>query len=1237
MARISFRQGIVRHGKSPGQPFFLQQNGQFVDLVVSPDLTLIAFADGNKDYLYTESVTAIKAWGPFAVPDNYWMYWDINRVTGIRTYGSTTLLPIYATTAPLAPIVGQMWFDVSTGNATSGKMYEYNGASWVQVLRVFAGIYSSSNQFLSPVDTVSIETNFTGTQIGATGNVTTNAGALAYDAAGKPIVNQDGKFFTTEDVFTAGVPTGASLKINNSLIRAQSTESIGSYQVVVFSNFNKIALASPFDFLDKVYGIVEEDVPINDIGNVVTEGVIFNELWDFVNSTATPPMVGSINDPIYVTSSGELTTDITFSIPGQVPVGAIVGLQSILFSPGIYGTGASGPVAVDHGSLTGLGDDDHPQYFNQVRGDARYYERTIADSIFAPIVHTHTKSDITDFTHTHVEADITDLDKYTQAQVDSLLDSKVSLDGSLFMTGALRLPSDPTNALEAATKQYVDAVAAGIDAKDSVAVATTFDITATGSPSAVYNPAGGTGGTGEFTNVDITNLDGVLNTDYNFNLTNRVLIKNQTDATQNGIYIISNFGGSPYTSATLERAADHDGTPQSEVSPGNYTFVSGGLTHAGSGWVVLAGTASGINDTIILNTDDMNWAEVSSSTSFTPGSNIDISSGNVISVIQASAGGTVDALTWNSQGITVTTGSPGIQEDEVLLYKTATSDWRNSYLSFIRNTDNTSNVTINTVNGDVDLLSSGAIDLRRDVNNFINLNGSGITTLTSQGATNITASGAISLSSTGNTTFTAGTSSILLNNTSDVTITSAAGVVVSTPSGQGTIKLVDGTFNTSLEVPAGLAASTLFRFPPNNGTVNQILETDGTGVTSWVDPPSGGGGSAYCLQDTDGDTFVAVGFGGSPICTDTGSNVIQIQAGDAQLFGDGYGGAINIISGRAYPGNGYSAGNISITVPDALNTGTNAGGNITLQSGAGYGDDSGGINLYGANATSTGSNGGNIIIKAGDGPDAYNSSGNVTITAGSFPGGGESSGYNTGDVHIQTQNPGAQRSSARTAGHIYLEPGVNYAGFEGQADGLTGSVRIQSNGTNGYEVPDLRFYDTNKLKYTALKAPLSISGNNLNITMPSAMGTAGQILALNTVSGPTFGVDYGELNFYDQPYDLAAQGFGTLSDGDVIMRFVAPRDMEILSSTLGSNVPHTGYAVTAPSGAAAVFDVSTIAVNDTVTPLGTITFADGIQRPTASAFSSTFVFARQVVVITCTTASGIADVGITVGARARAQ
>lgn len=43
----------------------------------------------------------------------------------------------------------------------------------------------------------------------------------------------------------------------------------------------------------------------------------------------------------------------------------------------------------DHGTLSGLADDDHPQYLTTDRGDARYYTKNQADSGFAAASHTH--------------------------------------------------------------------------------------------------------------------------------------------------------------------------------------------------------------------------------------------------------------------------------------------------------------------------------------------------------------------------------------------------------------------------------------------------------------------------------------------------------------------------------------------------------------------------------------------------------------------------------------------------------------------------------------------------------------------------------------------------------------------------------------------------------------------------------------------------------------------------------
>jgi len=1179
MARLTFRQGIIRHGRSPGQSFFLQQNGQFVDLLISPEQTIIAFADGTTDYLFTESVTNNQLWGPFTLTgQDYWLYWDIDRITGVHTHGHTTLTPVYGTTAPATPVNGQMWF-----NTSAMKMYEYNGASWVQVLRVFACKYRN-NQFFSPVDGVSIETNFTGTQVGSAGNVTKNIGSLVFDASGNPIVNQSGQFFTTEDAFTTGIPTGASLKVNNILIRARATQNIAAYQVVVFTQYNKIKRAAPFDFLDKVYGIVEEDISTNASGNVIMEGIIYNQSWDFSDSINFPDMSGSINDPIYITSSGTLTTNIALAIPGQVPLGAIIGQQSIIFNPGIYGYGTGG-ASGDHGSLTGLGDDDHTQYHNDTRGDARYYTQSIADILFAPIVHAHTKADIADFSHTHIEADISNLDKYTQAQTNALLNAKVSKSGDT-MTGALTLPSDPTSALQAATKQYVDAIAAGIAAKDSVAVATTTDLNAT------YSATGGTGGTGEFTGVDITNLDGALDVAYDFILTSRVLVKNQTDAKQNGIYIITDQSN-PLL-ATLERAPDHDGAPAAEVSPGNFTFISGGTEHGGSGWVILAGTATGPSDIIILNTDDMNWGQISSATAYTAGNNINITGANVINVKDVIDGGTIDALTWNGHSVTVS-GSPLPADNQVLLFNSSTTDWENDYLPLIRNSDNSSNVTINTTTGAIGVLTPSTLSLN------------------SAGNTTITSSLAFSTNSTGNTTFTAGTSSILLNNTSDITLTSDK-VIINPTGNNGIVVLNSNGFTSTLTTPL-LSGNTQFVLPGNTGSSGQVLSTDGTGVTSWI--TSSGGGSAYCIKDGDGDTFVSVGFGASPTCTDSGSNHIRIQAGDPPAY-DTEGGNVVIRSGL---GNNLASGTITLEAAPGEG-GAYRGGDINIRSGSGDGKDGGSIRIESGDVVGYGNSAGHVYVYAGDGGGGtMNTAGNVIIQGGSLY--APDYGYNGGNVHLRTAY------GNMITGDIYLAPGA--AG--GETYGGQGSIIVQRFGSGGSENPDLRFYNKTLDGFAAIIGPIgpiddgNFEGYQLELPRYSAL-LNGQILAVNDIIERIPDVFTHKLEFVDVPYDLAGQGYGALSDGDVILRFIANRSFVLLSDS------HRGYADTAPTGTDAVFTVErkTCAACSPTT-LGTITFTAGNQTPTFSGFSDTIISEAHIVTITCTTASAIEDVAITLGGR----
>ena len=126
----------------------------------------------------------------------------------------------------------------------------------------------------------------------------------------------------------------------------------------------------------------------------------------------------------------------------------------------------------------------------------------------------------------------------------------------------------PINSNDLATKSYVDAQTTGLDVKGSVQAATTANLSGTYNGSAKTLTASGNGA---------ISVDGI-----SLNLNDRVLVKDQTDQTQNGIYSVTTLGDGS-TAYVLTRAVDFD--TSAEVSAGAFSFTEAGTANNGKSFV----------------------------------------------------------------------------------------------------------------------------------------------------------------------------------------------------------------------------------------------------------------------------------------------------------------------------------------------------------------------------------------------------------------------------------------------------------------------------------------------------------------------------------------------------------------------------------------------------------------------------------------------------------------------------
>jgi hypothetical protein len=347
-------------------------------------------------------------------------------------------------------------------------------------------------------------------------------------------------------------------------------------------------------------------------------------------------------------------------------------------------------------------------------------------------------------------------------------DITLSLPNAVIFPGTVTLNAAPTVDLEAATKGYVDSVAQGLDIKASVKAATTEN---------------GTLATA-FDNGSV--IDGVT-----LATGDRILIKNQTDATANGIYVVA-ASGAPTRSTDMNAPAEF---------PGAFTFVEQGTTNADTGYVCT-------NNSVVVGTTEITFAQFSGAGSYVAGNGITLT-GNSFSINTGVTADLSTAQTFTNKTLTSPTITTPVVtgltlNDSSIVFEGSSADDHETTLTV---TNPTADRTI-TFKDD-----SGTVAFTADIETAIDGFGNAVT-----GSTGITASYA-------------STSNILT--ITNVGVTSLAGtadqITASASTGSVTLSLPQSIASTSSPTFAGLSVGT------GSLTAGSVTLTDaliGTATTS---------------------------------------------------------------------------------------------------------------------------------------------------------------------------------------------------------------------------------------------------------------------------------------------------------------------------------------------------------------------------------------------------------------------
>ena len=261
------------------------------------------------------------------------------------------------------------------------------------------------------------------------------------------------------------------------------------------------------------------------------------------------------------------------------------GDEVLIYGTGTGGSGGSATSIIPIGGKGAFFDKATTRTTNHVLAGAA------SGSAAAPTFRALVSDDIPSIAHTKISDFDTGVRTNTLAEMAAPA-AAVSLNSQKITSLAT-----PTATTDAATKGYVDSVSQGLDVKDSVKVATTANITLSGTQT----------------------IDGVA-----VSADERVLVKDQSTASQNGLYLCK--------ASTWERTTD---LATGANAAGMFTFVEQGTVNADNGFTCTSNSGSAV-----VGTNNLVFAQFSGAGSVTAGDGLD-KSGNTLSVDLKANGGLV--------------------------------------------------------------------------------------------------------------------------------------------------------------------------------------------------------------------------------------------------------------------------------------------------------------------------------------------------------------------------------------------------------------------------------------------------------------------------------------------------------------------------------------------------------------------------------------------------------------------